>query len=51
MRSVGSMKLPRLMNSALIALAGLPGEVDAQGRADAVFVQGDADQALLWPEA
>lgn len=32
-------------------LAGLAGEVDAQGRADAVIVQGDADQAFLWPEA
>jgi len=32
-------------------LAGLAGQVDAQGRADAVLVQGDADQAFLGPEA
>jgi hypothetical protein len=32
-------------------LAGLAGEVDAQGGADAVVVHGDADQAFLWPEA
>ena len=32
-------------------LAGLAGEVDAQGRADAVLVQGDADQTFLRPEA
>lgn len=32
-------------------LAGLTGEVDAQGRSDAVVVHGDADQALLGPEA
>jgi hypothetical protein len=32
-------------------LPGLAGEVDAQGRPDSVIVQGDADQAFLWPEA
>lgn len=32
-------------------LAGLAGEVDAQGRADAVLVQGDADQAFVGPES
>jgi hypothetical protein len=32
-------------------LAGVPREVDAQGRADAVVVQGDAGQALLRPES
>jgi hypothetical protein len=32
-------------------LAWLAGKVDAQGRADAVLVHGDADQAFLWPEA
>ena len=32
-------------------LTGLAGQIDAQGRADAVLVQGDADQAFLWPEA
>lgn len=32
-------------------LTGLAWEVDAQGRADAVLVQGDADQAFLGPEA
>jgi hypothetical protein len=32
-------------------LTWLAGEVDAQGRADAVLIQGDADQAFLWPEA
>lgn len=32
-------------------LAGLAWEVDPQGRTDAVVVQGDADQAFLWPEA
>ena len=32
-------------------LAWLAWEVDAQGRADAVLVHGDADQAFLSPEA
>ena len=32
-------------------LAGLAGEVDAQGRSDAVVVLGDADEACLGPEA
>jgi hypothetical protein len=32
-------------------LAGLAGKVDPKGRADTVLIQGDADQAFLWPEA
>jgi len=27
------------------------GEVDAEGGSDFVFVEGDADEAFLWPEA
>ena len=31
-------------------MGGLAGEIDPQGRADAVLVEGDADQAFLWLE-
>lgn len=38
--------------SGVAELAGVvPGEVHAQGGAEAVGVDGDADQAFVWPEA